>query len=455
MGEEGATETTGTTTTGVGEGANVLSGGEEVGSRKKTAEELQKDEARRKRLAYQESLERLTTGNFSVWQMAKSLGPRRARKMGLEMQRVSEKGEGIVKTVFLGHSQNYKSKSRAAEAQKRRYRLAKLKDIYGEEKEKRRAMIEALRREREGKIESKDVIDLSYRVRPQTGQSGRGMIFPSKADYRRALTAPTEINHEGPWDGRFGVPDKIRAQSRSSQRSHGGQPSSLRSRYVSTPGSRPHTSAMDWDWAGGFQHGSDLAPYPIDTLQMMTRAETPHGHRPSTVGFAPDTPDRNNNNSIGRRAQSRSGLRPSFRPPTAEERGETPYGSPKPFSIADRPRTVSTPYARQIVPAGSRSSQSNRLKRRQRKGRMSSPYSRGTQGTTSMSSSERLFLRSQRRNRRRTPVRTSAEQRNRSLAQQEGYDFTSRHLESHPMWSRMYETKNGEGKGDDDKDGGW
>ena len=54
----------------------------------------------------------LTTGNFSIWQMSKCLGPNRSRKIGLEMQRILQVGEGPVKSVFLVESQSYQSRSR-------------------------------------------------------------------------------------------------------------------------------------------------------------------------------------------------------------------------------------------------------------------------------------------------------------------------------------------------------
>ena len=58
---------------------------EPVEQRQQRAERL-----RAKRLAKKEKLDKLQTGNFSIWQMSKCLGPKRARKIGLEMQRIIE-----------------------------------------------------------------------------------------------------------------------------------------------------------------------------------------------------------------------------------------------------------------------------------------------------------------------------------------------------------------------------
>ena len=76
-------------------GRQLESGRGQVGGRQR-AEQL-----RAKRLAKKEKMDRLTTGNYSIWQMSKCLGPKRSRKIGLEMQRVVEVGRGPVKSVFL------------------------------------------------------------------------------------------------------------------------------------------------------------------------------------------------------------------------------------------------------------------------------------------------------------------------------------------------------------------
>ena len=83
--------------------------------------ELQRvEQLRAKRLKKKEKMDRLTTGNYSIWQMSKCLGPRRSRKIGLEMQRVVEVGRGPVKSVFLVESQNYQARTRKQQAKKNR-----------------------------------------------------------------------------------------------------------------------------------------------------------------------------------------------------------------------------------------------------------------------------------------------------------------------------------------------
>ena len=67
---------------------------------------------RAKRLAKKEKMDKLTTGNFSLYHYLVLLGPNRSRKIGLEMQRILQVGEGPVKSVFLVESQSYQSRSR-------------------------------------------------------------------------------------------------------------------------------------------------------------------------------------------------------------------------------------------------------------------------------------------------------------------------------------------------------
>ena len=146
-------------------------------------------EARRRRqLKKQENLERLTTGDFSVWQMSKTLGPRQARKIGKKMGYIQARGEGPVKSIFLGISENYKARARAQENREHRYMLANLQAKYSLEKQRRKRWIEALRMKQEGKIEDADVIELSYTVRPQSGKDDPlRLINPTTRNSRSTL----------------------------------------------------------------------------------------------------------------------------------------------------------------------------------------------------------------------------------------------------------------------------
>lgn len=415
-------------------------------------------EARRRRqLKKQENLERLTTGDFSVWQMSKTLGPRQARKIGKKMGYIQARGEGPVKSIFLGISENYKARARAQENREHRYMLANLQAKYSLEKQRRKRWIEALRMKQEGKIEDADVIELSYTVRPQSGKDDRGALFPSPASYVRARTAPTEtLKHLVPWDRRFGVQTAIREQTEQKQRQYPGGSSRSPIRRIGTSGQRPQTSALNWDWANN-------SP-TTDMSTFMTRVYTPmsksRAERPSTVGFCADpnvaeiqeektedTPSheanrhavasRGTSRKNSRQSLSRSGLRHSHIRPITE--------SNLMHMDVDRPQTVSTPaFARQIVPPSTRGysrKQSRMLEKMSRFG------TRPKRLDTSVSSSERLLRRKLARAKKERVPHVSVNQF--AIGNAEAYSATCMHLESHPMWDKMY---NDGKKTDDDED---
>ena len=178
----------------------------------KLEERQRAEQLRAKRLAKKEKMDRLTTGNYSIWQMSKCLGPRRSRKIGLEMQRVVEVGRGPVKSVFLVESQNYQARARKQKAKKKREVLFNAQREYDLHVQNRKKHFEALRRNKRGKIEDEDSIYVGYATKPRSGGYDRGRLFPSNKTIR-ASTAPSglRVRHYKKWDRRFGTSNVIRS----------------------------------------------------------------------------------------------------------------------------------------------------------------------------------------------------------------------------------------------------
>ena len=377
---------------------------------------------RAKRLAKKEKMDKLTTGNFSIWQMSKCLGPNRSRKIGLEMQRILQVGEGPVKSVFLVESQSYQSRSRKLVEKKKRETLFKLEQEYNNHVNNRKEHFDKIRKENENKIDDNDTIYLGYATKPRSGGYDYGRLFPSYKTIR-ASTAPTgkKLRHNKKWDQRFGTANIIRSSenrflsTRASRRRHRNRKSSRmqnRSRnqwQIPYGGSndntiynydRPQTSPLKWGWA-----------------------EVKEGEK---TDISVETTTR-------RSTMSRSGLRPSYIPPTPMSPDFHYLSTP----MTERPRTVSTPYARTINPP----SRASYLKRHFQE----NDNDDDAAATMHMSRSTKFqYL--------KDIDKRSEEQLERAREIDEGYNMTVNHLENHPMWDKMFGSTEKANDSDDDDD---
>ena len=217
----------------------------------KLEERQRAEQLRAKRLAKKEKMDRLTTGNYSIWQMSKCLGPKRSRKIGLEMQRVVEVGRGPVKSVFLVESQNYQARARKQKAKKKREVLFNAQREYDLHVQNRKKHFEALRRNKRGKIEDEDSIYVGYATKPRSGGYDRGRLFPSNKTIR-ASTAPSglRVRHYKKWDRRFGTSNVIRSSD---------------NRFLSTIESR-RRRASEAHKVGIFERNQSLSKHTLITI---------------------------------------------------------------------------------------------------------------------------------------------------------------------------------------------
>ena len=160
---------------------------------------------------------------------------------------------------------------------------------------------------------------------------------------------------------------------------------------------RPQTSPLKWGWA-------EVKEGEKNDINLQTTT-----HR-STI--------------------SRSGLRPSYIPPTPMSPDFHYLSSP----MMERPRTVSTPYARTINPP----SRASYLKRH-----FQENNDDDATATLHMSRSSKFqYL--------KNIDKRSEEQVERAREIDEGYNMTVNHLENHPMWDKMFGRTEKTNESDDD-----